>query len=71
LESDQHESCRAQQIEQLLFWEFFKLLWKIKSNFGISVLVKFKIGIFPKWEFEFQTVLVKFTWFLSEFEFEP
>jgi len=42
LKSDQHESCRAYQIEQLLFWECFKLFRKIKSNFGISNLPQFK-----------------------------
>jgi len=42
LKSDQHESCRDQQIEQILFWEFFKLLRKIKSNFWISNLPQLK-----------------------------
>jgi len=42
LKSDQHESCRAPEFKQLLFWEFFKLLRKIKSNLGISSLPQFK-----------------------------
>jgi len=59
LKSDQHESCRPPQIEQLLFWEFFKFLWKIKSNFGISVLTKLKIGISPNLGFWNSNCLVQ------------
>jgi hypothetical protein len=58
LKSDQHERCRAQKVEQLSCWEFFKLLWKIKSNFGNSDLPQFKNLNFPGLSFEFQTVLL-------------
>jgi len=51
LKNGQHESCRAWKVEQLSCWEFFKLFWKIKSNFGISNLPQFKIGIFSQFEF--------------------
>jgi len=47
LKGNQNESCRAHQNEQLLFLEFFKLLSKIKSNFGISVVTKFKLDLPP------------------------
>ena len=57
LKSDQHESCRAQKVKQLSCWEFFKLLWKIKSNFGNSDLPQFKNLNFPNLRFEVQTVL--------------
>jgi len=43
LKSGQHESCRAQKVEQLSFWKFFKLFGKIKSNFGKSDLPNSKI----------------------------
>ena len=56
LKSGQHESCRAQKVEQLSCWEFFKLLYKIKSNFGNSVLPQFKNLKFLWFEFDFQTV---------------
>jgi len=59
LKNDQHESCRAQKVEQLSCWEFFKLLWKIKSNFGNSDLPQFKNLNFLELNFEFQTVLLK------------
>jgi len=49
LKYDQDESIRAHQNEQLLFWKFFKLLRKIKSKFGISVLIKFKLEFPPIW----------------------
>jgi len=54
LKSDQNESFRAHQNEQLLFWEFFKLLSKIKSNFRISVLTKFKLDLPPIWNLKFK-----------------
>ena len=57
LKSDQHESCRAQKVEQLSCWEFFKLFGKIKSNFGNSDLAQFKNLNFPDLRFELQTVL--------------
>jgi len=71
LKSDQNESCRARQNEQLLFWEFFKLLRKIKSNFGISILPQFKSVLPPNWNFEFQTVWFKFVPFLSKLALDP
>ena len=42
LKDGQHESCRAWKVEQLSCWEFFKLFYKIKSNFRNSVLPQFK-----------------------------
>jgi len=71
MKSGQHKSSRAPQFGQLLFWEFFKLLRKIKSNFGISILPQFKLEFSPKLEFEIQTILIKFITFLSKSEFEP
>jgi hypothetical protein len=56
LKSGQHESCRAQKVEQLSCWEFFKLLYKIKSNFGISDLSPIQKFEFQQFEFDFQTV---------------
>ena len=54
LKSDQHESCRAQKVEQLSCWKFFKLLWKIKSNFGNSDLPQFKNWNFPNLDLKFK-----------------
>jgi len=54
MKSDQNESFRAQQNEELLFREFFKLSSKIKSNFGISVLIKFKLKFSPIWNLSFK-----------------
>jgi len=56
LKSDQHESGRAQKVEQLSYWEFFMLFWKIKSNFGNFDLLQFKNLNFFDLSFEFQTV---------------
>jgi len=56
LKSDQHESCRAQKVEQLSCWDFFKLFVRIKSNFGNPDLPQFKNLNFPKLDFELQTV---------------
>ena len=58
LKSDQHESCRAHQIKQLLFWEFFKLLRKIKSNFGILICPNSNWN-FPKLEFSISNCFVQ------------
>jgi hypothetical protein len=66
LKNGQHESCRAWKVEQLSCWEFFKLLNKIKSNFGNSVLPQFKNLEFLWFEFEFQNCLGKFTSFHSD-----
>ena len=56
LKSDQHESCRAQKVEQLSCWEIFKFLWKIKSNFGNSDLPEFKNLNFFELSLNFKTV---------------
>ena len=32
-----NRSCKAHLVEQLLFWQFFKLLRKFKSNFENTV----------------------------------
>ena len=56
LKSDQYESCRAQKVEQLWCWEFFKFFGKIKSNFGNPDLPQFKNLNIPKLDFELQTV---------------
>ena len=61
LKSGQHESCRAQKVEQLSCWEFFKLFRKNKSNFGNSNLPQVKNLNPLKLNFDFQTVLAKFT----------
>jgi len=71
LKSGQNESYRAHQSEQNLFWEFFKLFRKIKSNFGISILPQFKNEISPKLGFEFQIVLPKFIPFHSKLALGP
>jgi len=46
--------------------ELKRLLRKIKSNFGISNLPQFKIGISTNLRFEIQTVLLKFKLFHSD-----
>ena len=71
LKNGQHESCRSWNVEQLSCWEFFKLFWKIKSNFEISNLPQFKIGIFPNLRFEFQTVWLKFVPFHLKSALDP
>ena len=71
LKNCQHESCRAQKVEQLSSWELFKLFWKIKSNFEISNLPQFKIGIFPNLRFEFQTVWFNFVPFHLKSVLDP
>jgi len=65
LKSDQNKSCRALQDEQLLFWEFHKFLRKIKSNFGISILPKFKLNL-P----QFGILNFKLFWLKSPFSFQ-
>jgi len=54
LKSGQHESCRAQKVEQHSCWKVFKLLWKIKSNFGNSDLPQFKKLNFPNLDLKFK-----------------
>ena len=66
LKNGQHESCRAWKVEQLSCWEFFKLFYKIKSNFGNSDLPQFKNLEFLWIEFEFQNCFGKITSFHSE-----
>ena len=66
LKSDQHESCRAQKLEQLSCWEFFKLLCKIKSNFWKSWFAPIQKFEFLWIEFELQNCLAKLANFQSE-----